>query len=56
MEPGDVSALTRHLNALLASADLREQYGRAGREWVESRFSITAMVQGNLTVYQSLII
>ena len=54
MEPGDVSALTRHLNALLASADLREQYGRAGREWVESRFSITAMVQGNLGVYQSL--
>lgn len=52
IEPGDVNALSSALNSLLASADLRQRYGAAGREWVEARFSITAMVQGNLTVYE----
>ncbi len=52
IEPGDVNALASALNTLLASADLRQRYGTAGREWVEVRFSITAMVQGNLAVYE----
>lgn len=52
IEPGDVNALANALNTLLASADLRQRYGKAGREWVEARFSISAMVQGNLAVYE----
>jgi glycosyltransferase involved in cell wall biosynthesis len=52
LEPGDTTALAAHLNKLLGSADLRQRYGAAGREWVEQRFSITAMVQGNLAVYK----
>ncbi|MDE1998385.1 MAG: glycosyltransferase family 4 protein [Burkholderiales bacterium] len=54
MTPGDVSALAEHLSKLLGSAELRQQYGQAGRQWVESHFSIPAMVQGNLGVYQLL--
>ncbi|NBD19577.1 glycosyltransferase [Aquabacterium fontiphilum] len=52
--PGDAPALARALDALLASAKLRQQYGQAGRQWVIERFSIEAMVQGNLSVYQRL--
>ena len=51
IEPGDVAALAAALNTLLGSADLRQRYGKAGREWVQTRFSIEAMVQGNLAVY-----
>lgn len=52
--PGDTAALTAALNQLLASSELRQRYGRAGRAWVEQHFSIDAMVAGNLAVYQAL--
>lgn len=52
IEPGDTAALAKHLRRLLADPDLRARYGQAGRQWVESRFSIDAMVRGNLAVYQ----
>lgn len=51
IEPGDTAALTAALNKLLGSADVRQRYGQAGRAWVERRFSIDAMVSGNLGVY-----
>ena len=46
------SALVRELNKLLGSAELRQRYGQAGRQWVVERFSVDAMVEGNLGVYQ----
>jgi len=49
--PGDTAALTAALTRLLGSAELRQRYGDAGRAWVEQRFSIDAMVAGNLGVY-----
>lgn len=52
IEPGDTAALAANLNKLLASSDLRQRYGAEGRAWVEARFSIKAMVQGNLAVYK----
>lgn len=55
IEPGDEPALARALAQLLASPEQRHRYGQAGREWVESRFSIAAMVRGNLAVYQRAI-
>ena len=55
IEPGDTAALTAALNQLLGSADLRQRYGQAGRAWVEQRFSIEAMVAGNLGVYERAI-
>jgi glycosyltransferase involved in cell wall biosynthesis len=51
IEPGDTAALTAALHKLLGSAELRQRYGQAGRTWVEQRFSIDAMVTGNLGVY-----
>lgn len=50
--PGDVAALAGHLQRLLGDAGLRARYGSAGRTWVEAHFSIDAMVDGNLAVYQ----
>jgi glycosyltransferase involved in cell wall biosynthesis len=50
--PGDTDALVTALTKLLDSSELRQRYGIAGRDWVEARFSITAMVKGNLAVYQ----
>ncbi len=51
IEPGDTAALTAALNKLLGSSELRQRYGQAGRAWVEQRFSIEAMVAGNVDVY-----
>ncbi len=53
--PGDTAALVRELNKLLGSAVLRQRYGQAGRQWVVERFSVDAMVEGNLGVYQRAI-
>lgn len=55
IEPGDTAALTAALNKLLGSNELRQRYGQAGRAWVEQRFSIEAMVAGNVGVYQRAI-
>jgi len=48
----DPVALAGAINALLADADLRLQLGRAGREWVLSRFDQQRMIEGNLRVYE----
>ncbi len=53
--PGDTVALTAALQQLLASPAQRTAYGQAGRAWVEGRFSIAAMVRGNLGVYEALV-
>jgi glycosyltransferase involved in cell wall biosynthesis len=50
--PGDTAALVHELNKVLGSAELRQRYGAAGRQWVIDRFSVDAMVEGNLGVYQ----
>lgn len=50
--PGDVAGLTHALDRLLGSAELRARYGTAGRQWVVEHFSVDAMVEGNLAVYQ----
>ena len=38
-----------------AMTELRQRYGQAGRQWVIDRFSVDAMVEGNLGVYQRAI-
>jgi glycosyltransferase involved in cell wall biosynthesis len=50
--PGDTAALVRELNKVLGSTELRQRYGQAGRQWVVERFSVDAMVEGNLGVYR----
>jgi len=51
----DPAALAKAINALLADPDLRLRLGRAGREWVLSRFGQQRMIEGNLSVYERLV-
>lgn len=55
VEPDDVSALARALAQLCGDADLRRRFGARGREIALRNFSIDAMVEGNLRVYQTLV-
>jgi glycosyltransferase involved in cell wall biosynthesis len=54
VEPGNATALAETLARLAASAPLRAEMGRAGREVVESRFTIETSVRRLVEVYASL--
>ncbi len=54
IEPGDLPGLLQALKRLLNEPDTRQQFGMTGRQLVEREFSIEAMVEGNLAVYQGL--
>ncbi|MEM9352495.1 MAG: glycosyltransferase [Planctomycetota bacterium] len=45
-EPGDIDAFSASVLRLLQEPDLRARFGRAGRESVESRASLAAMIRG----------
>jgi len=53
--PGEPQALAAAVIRLLSDPDLRARLGRRGRELVQQRFSIRAMVAGNLAVYTDLL-
>lgn len=50
--PGDPAALADALERLIASPELRERMGRAGRERVQRLFSTEAYVQGAMEVFR----
>ena len=52
---GDRRALTRVITDLLADANLRAQLGRAGKLRIETEFSIGAMVDRYVSLYQRLL-
>lgn len=54
VEPGDAEGLARALIQLLEAKDMRIRFGRAGRDLVETEFSVEKMVDGNLAVYREL--
>lgn len=54
IEPGDVDGLAVAITRLTESNNLRQRLGRRAREWVEERFSLTAMIDGNFKVYQEI--
>jgi glycogen synthase len=54
VEPGDPEALAHALRELLASPDLRAQWGRAGLARFEERFSNRAMAESSLATYKAL--
>ena len=54
-EVGDVEKLNQCIDLLLSDPAMRERLGGKGRELANTAFSIDAMVEGNLKVYQSLI-
>ncbi|MGH6635526.1 MAG: TIGR03088 family PEP-CTERM/XrtA system glycosyltransferase [Gammaproteobacteria bacterium] len=53
--PGEPGAITRAITRYLVEPALMRAQGRAGRERVESRFSIRTMVGGYLELYDSLL-
>ncbi len=53
--PGDVEQLSRAMRRLLDDEVLRQRLGAAGPGYVADRFSISAMVQGNLKVYREVL-
>ncbi|MBK1693068.1 glycosyltransferase [Ectothiorhodospira mobilis] len=53
--PGDSPALERAVVDLLKDPERRARLGAAGRRRVQARFSIDAMVEGNLRVYQEVL-
>ncbi len=55
IEPGDLAGLVQALKRLIDEPHTRQQFGMAGRQLVEREYSIEAMVEGNLAVYQGLI-
>ena len=55
ISPGDVHALTLALRHLLDDQDLRLRMGEAGRKRILAEFSVDAMVQGNLAVYNAVL-
>jgi glycosyltransferase involved in cell wall biosynthesis len=55
VDPGDVQQLSQAMLRLLDDDALRQRLGDAGPEYVAGRFSISAMVQGNLEVYREVL-
>lgn len=55
IEPGDSRALSQHLIRLLGDKSLRKRYGSASRVIAVEKFSIGAMVEGNLRTYRNII-
>ncbi len=52
VEPEDVSALSEAMMELHRDADLRRRMARASTEWVSTRFTQDAMVEGVLAAYR----
>lgn len=52
--PQDAEALAGALNRVLGDEDLRQRFGEAARQRVETHFSLEAMGQNLLQVYRSL--
>ncbi len=55
VEPGDVAGLAAALSALVGDPALRAKLGTQGRTRIEREFSVKAMVDGNLAVYDELL-
>jgi glycosyltransferase involved in cell wall biosynthesis len=52
---GDARALAAALEKLILDADLRKRYGQAGRELALSRFSLAAVQQKTMAIYEKLL-
>ncbi|MDT8367432.1 MAG: glycosyltransferase family 4 protein [bacterium] len=54
VEPGDPVSLARAVVRILTDRDLAAGLGVGGRKLVQDRFSVEAMVKGNLAVYREM--
>ncbi len=55
LDPGDVQGLSRRLLQLAKDPGLRERFGRAGREYVRTRFGVDQMVDQLHRLYLGLL-
>ncbi len=55
LPPGNVSALTQALRALIADPELRQRMGAASRKRYEGCFALPAMISNHDRLYQSLL-
>lgn len=53
--PGDAGALARSVTTLLRDPEGAREMGTRARKRIESRFSVDAMVEGNLKVYREVV-
>jgi glycosyltransferase involved in cell wall biosynthesis len=53
--PGDIGALTGHLERLMASAALREQFGNAARSIAASRYQASSVAERTVEVYRRVL-
>jgi glycosyltransferase involved in cell wall biosynthesis len=51
-EIGDVEAISARLEQLAGDPELRRSMGAAGRKWVAESFSLEAMIEGSLALYE----
>jgi len=54
VDPGDPGALEQAVIRILTDTDLAARLGEGGRQLVHEKFSIEAMVEGNLAVYKQM--
>ena len=54
VEPADAKALAGAIARLLKDADLRKQFGEAGRARVTEHFGVDRLVEGTLDVYRKV--
>ena len=54
VEPGDTLGLACEITALLNDPQRRDALGAGGKQLVISKFSVAAMVDGNLAVYRAI--
>jgi glycosyltransferase involved in cell wall biosynthesis len=55
VDAGDIRAILRRVGELLEDREKARRFGSAGRKIARSRFSIAAMVKGNLAVYRDML-
>ena len=53
--PGDAGALATAIERLLEDPETARSMGERARARIEARFSIDAMVEGNLQVYRDVV-
>ena len=53
--PGDADALATAIAGVLGDREAADAMGRRARDRVEARFSVDAMVEGNLAVYRTVL-
>ena len=53
--PKNVAELRAAVERLLANEELRRKMGKAGRQLVETEFSIDTMVAANLAIYENVL-